>query len=100
MKYSIEELRTRYVVVPRTPTESMLENAWAEAHDEDAAGVWSSMIEAEGNDALPDILDLLEEGATIIEHLRKNIPRGWIVDWEDRINALLDTLKKERGDAS
>lgn len=43
-----------------------------------------------------EVLDLLEEGATIIEHLRKNIPRGWIVDWEDRINAFLDKLKKEK----
>ena len=36
---------------------------------------------------------LLEEAATIIEHLRKNIPRGWIVDWEDRIDAFLAKLR-------
>ena len=34
------------VLVPRRPTEEMVEAAWAYAHDEDAAGVWSAMIAA------------------------------------------------------
>lgn len=32
------------VLVPRVPTPEMLEAAWAYAQDEDAAGVWVSMI--------------------------------------------------------
>ena len=40
---------TGYVCVPREPTAEMLKAAWAEALGEDAAGVWSSMIdESEG----------------------------------------------------
>jgi threonine/homoserine efflux transporter RhtA len=35
-----------YVVVPRIPSSKMLENAWADALAEDAAGVWSAMIVA------------------------------------------------------
>ena len=34
------------VIVPRKPTEEMLEAGWYYAHDEDAAGTWDSMIEA------------------------------------------------------
>lgn len=34
------------ITVPRIPTREMLEAAWADAHDEDAAGVWASMITA------------------------------------------------------
>ncbi len=33
-----------YVMVPREPTAQMLRDAWADANDEDAAGVWRSMI--------------------------------------------------------
>jgi hypothetical protein len=33
------------VLVPRKPTAEMLKAAWADALAEDAAGVWSSMIE-------------------------------------------------------
>lgn len=32
------------VLVPRKPTAEMLEAAWASALEEDAAGVWKSMI--------------------------------------------------------
>jgi hypothetical protein len=42
-----------YVVVPRVPTRRMLEAAWADALNEDAAAVWASMIEAAGLDAAP-----------------------------------------------
>jgi hypothetical protein len=35
-----------YVLVPRNPTRAMLEAGWADAHDEDAAGVWRSMVKA------------------------------------------------------
>lgn len=34
-----------FVLVPRNPTKEMLEAGWADAHEEDAAGVWKSMIE-------------------------------------------------------
>lgn len=34
------------VLVPRVPTKEMIEAAWADAHAEDALGVWKSMIEA------------------------------------------------------
>jgi hypothetical protein len=34
------------VLVPRVPTKEMLDAAWADAHDEDAAGVWRAMIDA------------------------------------------------------
>lgn len=34
------------VLVPRHPTKEMLDEAWADAHAEDARGVWDSMIEA------------------------------------------------------
>ena len=34
-----------FVLVPRKPTPEMLKAGWADAHDEDAAGVWASMIE-------------------------------------------------------
>lgn len=33
------------ILVPRKPTPAMLKAAWADAHDEDASGVWASMIE-------------------------------------------------------
>lgn len=32
------------VLVPVTPTKEMIESAWAEAHEEDAEGVWREMI--------------------------------------------------------
>jgi len=35
-----------WVVVPRVPTEDMLEAAFWSAHAEDAEGVWSQMIGA------------------------------------------------------
>ena len=35
-----------FILVPRNPTPEMLEAAWAEAHDENAAGVWKDMIAA------------------------------------------------------
>lgn len=35
-----------YVCVPRVPTDKMLDEAWAWAHDEDALGVWNAMIGA------------------------------------------------------
>jgi hypothetical protein len=35
-----------YVCVPRDPTKAMLESAWAHALDEDAEGVWKSMVES------------------------------------------------------
>ena len=37
--------RSAYVLVPRTPTEEMVDEAWPEALGEDAKGVWRSMIE-------------------------------------------------------
>lgn len=36
------------VIVPRKPTQEMLEAGWYYANDEDAAGTWDSMIEAYG----------------------------------------------------
>ena len=33
------------VLVPRVPTGAMLKAGWAEAHEENAEGVWSDMIE-------------------------------------------------------
>jgi hypothetical protein len=38
------------VLVPRTPTASMIKAAWADALAEDAEGVWRSMIEAYENE--------------------------------------------------
>jgi hypothetical protein len=35
-----------YVIVPRAPTKEMLDAAWADALDENASAVWSSMIES------------------------------------------------------
>lgn len=35
-----------YVCVPRDPTKDMMDAAWAYALDEDAEGVWKSMIES------------------------------------------------------
>ena len=35
-----------YVLVPRAPTKTMVEAAWADALAEDAAGVWEAMIES------------------------------------------------------
>jgi hypothetical protein len=37
---------TEMVLVPRKPTAEMLEAAWASALNEDAQGVWNSMIQA------------------------------------------------------
>jgi hypothetical protein len=34
------------VLVPRVPTKEMIEAAYWDANDEDAAGVWGSMIRA------------------------------------------------------
>jgi hypothetical protein len=39
-------MESEYVLVPRKATKAMLEAAWADAHDEDAEGVWTSMIRA------------------------------------------------------
>jgi hypothetical protein len=33
-----------WICVPKTPTASMLEAGWADAHAENAAGVWEEMI--------------------------------------------------------
>jgi len=33
-----------YACVPREPTEEMLKEGWAWAHDEDAAGTYRSMV--------------------------------------------------------
>lgn len=38
--------QSKFVLVPRIPTEEMLKAAWADAHDESAIGVWESMLEA------------------------------------------------------
>jgi len=35
-----------WVVVPRVPTQAMLDAGWYSAHDEDAAGTWRYMIDA------------------------------------------------------
>lgn len=35
-----------YVCVPIEPTKFMIQNAWADALSEDAAGVWACMIQA------------------------------------------------------
>ena len=35
-----------YVCVPRIPTEYMLEEGWAPAHEEDARDTWDHMIRA------------------------------------------------------
>jgi hypothetical protein len=35
-----------YVIVPRAPTKEMLEAAWADSLNENASGVWASMIES------------------------------------------------------
>lgn len=32
------------VCVPREPTRRMIEDGWAEAHDENAAGTWHDMV--------------------------------------------------------
>lgn len=40
------EQKQEMVLVPRHPTKEMIEAAWADAHGEDALGVWRSMIEA------------------------------------------------------
>jgi hypothetical protein len=33
-------------IVPREPTQEMIEAAWADALDENAGGVWAKMVEA------------------------------------------------------
>lgn len=38
--------QSEFVMVPRVPTQEMLEAAWADALAEDALGVWRSMIKA------------------------------------------------------
>ena len=38
--------QTEMVMVPRFPTKEMLDAAYWDANDEDAAGVWKSMIAA------------------------------------------------------
>lgn len=39
-------MSTEFVLVPRKPTAEMLREAWADAQNEDAAGVWETMIAA------------------------------------------------------
>lgn len=46
-----------YVIVPREPTEAMLDAAWAEALGEDAAGVWREMINASPSYPLKPFLE-------------------------------------------
>lgn len=42
-----DAIRTRgFVLVPAQPTEKMLDAAWADAHEENALGVWRTMIDA------------------------------------------------------
>jgi hypothetical protein len=36
--------RLGFVCVPIEPTQDMLSAAWADAHEEDACGVWRTMI--------------------------------------------------------
>jgi hypothetical protein len=36
-----------YVCVPREPTPRMIDAGWADAHEEDAAGTWRAMVEAD-----------------------------------------------------
>lgn len=36
--------RSGFVVVPSNPTTQMLNDAWADIHDEDGLGVWKTMI--------------------------------------------------------
>ena len=43
---SENDKETEMVLVPRRPTKEMIEAAWATALDENAAGVWESMIQA------------------------------------------------------
>jgi hypothetical protein len=35
-----------WICVPKVPTASMLDAGWADAHEEDAAGVWREMIQS------------------------------------------------------
>lgn len=42
-----------YLIVPRVPTQQMLEDAGDYAHDEDAAGVWRAMIASYEGKILP-----------------------------------------------
>ena len=39
-----QRIQCGWVCVPATPTEQMLKEAWAAAHDENAAEVWSEMV--------------------------------------------------------
>jgi hypothetical protein len=39
-----------WVCAPLVPSERMLEAGWADAHEEDAAGVWREMIRASQDD--------------------------------------------------
>ncbi len=41
-----EKDQPEMILVPRKPTKEMLKAAFDDAHDEDAAGVWNSMVEA------------------------------------------------------
>ncbi len=46
-KLAVEALeRAGWVLVPREPTAEMLDAAWAYALDEDAVGVWKSMLQS------------------------------------------------------
>ena len=40
------KLQSGWVLVPKVPTKEMIDAAWADAHEEDAAGVWREMINA------------------------------------------------------
>lgn len=42
----VGKFKDGFTLVPIVPTEKMLDEAWAEAHEEDAAGVWREMIKA------------------------------------------------------
>jgi len=65
-----------YVMVPRKPTEEMLEAAWAFAHDEDAAGVWRAMLSS-SPDAAEKEFYLASDVKPLIEELER-LRAGWI----------------------
>lgn len=70
-----------YVLVPRDATEAMIEAAWADANDEDAKGVWNSMISTAARTVT------VEEVARVIHNTTEGNDWDWILRASDSPNS-------------
>jgi hypothetical protein len=109
-------LNAGYVVVPRTPTRTMLGAAWADALGEDAAAVWAAMIEAAASTGDPETFPVIclcgssrfqdqHEAAAIALTLAGRLVLGMHVyghrmgiDMDGPVKAMLDRLHRKRID--